>query len=159
LVHEKGIDTLLEALAKMPECYQLAIAGQGSKQAELQKLAQRLGLAGRVHWLGYCGNMLNFYHAIDVLCMPSRQEGLPLALLEAQACGKTVVATHVGGIPDLICPQSGQLIPPEQPTLLAQALLDKLSQAHHYCQQTVEYIRKTADVRIMAASYESLAKQ
>ncbi|MGF1739404.1 glycosyltransferase [Photobacterium satsumensis] len=159
LVREKGIDTLLEALAVLPEVYQVVIAGQGPERKQLQHLSQQLGLTGRVHWLGRCDNMLSFYHAIDLFCMPSRQEGLPLALLEAQSCGKPVIATEVGGIPDLICPHSGHLIPAEQPTLLAQTLKDKLSMPIHDCQQTTQYIRRLADVREMAASYESLANQ
>ena len=159
LVQEKGIDILLEALSTLPESYQLAVAGQGPEHGKLQKQSQQLGLTGRVHWLGLCDNMLDFYHAIDLFCMPSRQEGLPLALLEAQACGKPVVATDVGGIPDLICPHSGQLLPADQPTLLAQALQDKLKVPIQACPETTQYIRRLADVREMAACYESLARQ
>ena len=101
--------------------------------------------------------MLDFYHAIDLFCMPSRQEGLPLALLEAQACGKPVIATDVGGIPDLICPYSGHLVPPEQPAVLGQSLLEKLREPLQSCAQTTQYIRQLADVRAMASAYESLA--
>ena len=157
LVKEKGIDVMLEALATLPECYQLAVAGDGPERQPLEQLAQQLGLKGRVHWLGRCDNMLNFYHAIDLFCMPSRQEGLPLALLEAQACGKPVVATDVGGIPDLICPHSGHLIPPDQPAVLGQSLLEKLRGPINSCAQTTQYIRQLADVRTMASAYESLA--
>ncbi|KHT62359.1 glycosyl transferase family 1 [Photobacterium gaetbulicola] len=159
LVHEKGLDTLLEALAKLPEAYHVVVAGHGPEREKLQNMSQQLGLAGRVHWLGRCDNMLDFYRAIDLFCMPSRQEGLPLALLEAQACGKPVVATDVGGIPDLICPHSGHLLPPEQPALLALSLEEKFRIPSHDCQQTTQYIRLLADVREMTASYESLGKR
>lgn len=157
LVKEKGIDILLEALETLPESYRLAVAGDGPERQPLEHLAQQLGLKGRVHWLGRCDNMLKFYHAIDVFCMPSRQEGLPLALLEAQACGKPVIASDVGGIPDLICPHSGHLIPPEQPAQLGQSLLQKLQGPLQSCAQTTQYIRQFADVRAMASAYESLA--
>ncbi|KLV02642.1 glycosyl transferase family 1 [Photobacterium aquae] len=159
LVPEKGIDTLLEALVALPENYHVVIAGHGPERSELEHLAQQLRLSERVHWLGNCDNMLNFYRAIDLLCMPSRQEGLPLVLLEAQACGKPVIASDVGAIPDLICPHSGRLIPAGHPTLLARALFDKLRVPIHDCQQTAHYIRRIADVRKMTASYESLAKR
>ena len=158
-MREKGIDTLLEALAALPEVYHVAIAGHGPERIQLERLSQQLGLTGRVHWLGRCDNMLNFYHAIDLFCMPSRQEGLPLALLEAQSCGKPVIASDVGGIPDLICPHSGHLIPAEHPTILAKALHDRLRMPIHDCQQTSQYIRRLADVREMTASYESLANR
>ncbi len=101
--------------------------------------------------------MRNFYRAIDIFCMPSRQEGLPLALLEAQACGKTVIATSVGGIPDLLCPQSGQLIEPDQPESLALALKKGLATAESHNENNAQYIRCLADVRMMTATYESLA--
>ncbi|MCQ1059915.1 glycosyltransferase [Photobacterium sp. DNB23_23_1] len=159
LVREKGIDTLLEALAALPEVYHVVVAGHGPERIQLEHLSQQLGLSERVHWLGRCDNMLNFYHAIDLFCMPSRQEGLPLALLEAQACGKPVIASDVGGIPDLICPHSGHLIPAEHPTVLAKALHDRLRTPIHDCHQTTQYIRRLADVREMTASYESLANR
>lgn len=157
LVPEKGIDTMLKALTYLPPNHQLAIAGSGSEQALLLEAAKQLGISHRIHWLGHCANMRNFYRAIDIFCMPSRQEGLPLALLEAQACGKTVIATSVGGIPDLLCPQSGQLIEPDQPESLALALKKGLATAESHNENNAQYIRCLADVRMMTATYESLA--
>lgn len=157
LVPEKGIDTMLNALTYLPTNHLLAIAGHGPEQPLLLETAKQLEISHRIYWLGHCDNMRNFYRAIDIFCMPSRQEGLPLALLEAQACGKTVVATAVGGIPDLLCPQSGQLLEPDQPELLAKALTKGLHNAAAHCEHNVQYIRYLADVRLMAATYESLA--
>lgn len=157
LVPEKGIDTMLKALVHLPIDHQLAIAGGGPEQPSLLEKAKQLDISHRIHWLGHCANMRNFYRAIDIFCMPSRQEGLPLALLEAQACGKTVVATAVGGIPDLLCPQSGQLLEPDQPKPLAKAITKGLRNAAVHCKHNVQYIRDLADVRVMAATYESLA--
>ncbi|WP_064606066.1 glycosyltransferase [Photobacterium sp. J15] len=157
LVPEKGIDTMIQALALMEEPHRLVIAGNGPEQSNLRRLADQLGLSDRIHWLGHCCNMRSFYRAIDIFCMPSRQEGLPLALLEAQACGKTVIATNVGGIPDLLNPHSGQLIEPDQPVTLARALMNGLNKAHHYSEHNAQYIRCLADVRMMTATYEALA--
>lgn len=157
LVKEKGIDTLIHALTKLPGHCHLAVAGEGPERPHLQEIADRLGLSERIHWLGHCSNMRSFYRAIDLFCMPSRQEGLPLALLEAQACGKSVIATAIGGIPDLLCPHSGQLIKPDNPGELAKSLEQGLSDATSHSEQNAQYIRCLADVRMMAATYESLA--
>ncbi|WP_299016406.1 glycosyltransferase [uncultured Photobacterium sp.] len=157
LVTEKGIDTLLQSLALMPDNLQIAIAGHGPELKNLRHIANQLGITDRVHWLGHCSNMRSFYRAIDIFCMPSRQEGLPLALLEAQACGKTVIATNVGGIPDLLCPQSGSLIEPNQPVRLARAIMKELNKTADHSEQNAQYIRCLADVRIMTATYEALA--
>ncbi|MCG7584537.1 glycosyltransferase [Photobacterium sp. OFAV2-7] len=157
LVPEKGIDTMLETLTFLPDNHRLAIAGSGPEQSSLIKKAEQLGVSHRVHWLGHCANMRNYYRAIDIFCMPSRQEGLPLALLEAQACGKSVVATAVGGIPDLLCPHSGLLINPDEPQELARALTKGLGAAETYRESNAQYIRNQADVRIMTATYEALA--
>ncbi|MCW8332053.1 glycosyltransferase [Photobacterium sp. SDRW27] len=156
LVPEKGIDTLIQALSSLPEDHHLAIAGHGPEQPYLLNVARQLGLTQRIHWLGHCAQMRNFYRSIDIFCMPSRQEGLPLALLEAQACGKNVIATAVGGIPDLLCPYSGQLIEPDQPKALIQAIKIGLCNTTLSSDKNAQYIRKLADVRIMTATYESL---
>eukprot|EP01031_Cornospumella_fuschlensis_P009939 gene9939-12190_t len=70
--------------------------------------------------------MARFYPALDLLLVPSRHEGLPLAPLEAQACGIRVVATRVGGTAAGICPQTGFLVPPENPETMAAAIRSAL---------------------------------
>ncbi|OAN16813.1 glycosyltransferase [Photobacterium jeanii] len=157
LVHEKGIDNALHALASLPNNHHLVIAGQGDKLDELQSLAQHLQLEHRVHWLGYCDQMRLFYRALDLFTMPSRQEGLPLALLEAQACGKSVVATQIGGIPDLLHPHSGKLIKPDRPDQLASAIRDVLAQSNEVSRHNSEFVRECADIRTMAIRYEAIA--
>ena len=59
---------------------------------------------------------------MDVFCQPSRSEGLPLAVLEAQACGVPVVASAVGGLAAAVCPETGRLTQPDNPAALADAL-------------------------------------
>ncbi len=81
-----------------------------------------LGIASRVRFLGHCDNVAQILPAFDVLCQPSRAEGLPLAVLEAQACGVPVVATDVGDLASAVCPASGRLAPPENVAALAAAL-------------------------------------
>lgn len=88
----------------------LAIAGDGEERAALEQLTNSLGLSDRVHFLGHLDGIERFYRAVDCLCLPSHSEGYPLTLIEAQACGLSVVATRVGGVPEAVCPETGQLV-------------------------------------------------
>jgi len=115
----KGVDVALAALALLPEEVQLAVAGGGSEAAALREQAASLGIPHRVHWLGVLDDMARFHPALDLLLVPSRNEGLPLAPLEAQSCGVRVVAARVGGVAAALCPETGRLVPPEDPEALA----------------------------------------
>jgi glycosyltransferase involved in cell wall biosynthesis len=122
----KGVDVALRALALLPADVGLAIAGGGGEAAALRAEAAALGLEGRVHWLGVLDDMAGFHPALDLLLVPSRNEGLPLAPLEAQACGIRVVAARVGAVAAALCPETGTLVPPEDPAALAAAVLAAL---------------------------------
>lgn len=117
----KGVDVAIEALAALPEVV-LAVAGQGSEAAALRAQAERLGVAARLRFLGLVEDMPGFYAACDAACLPSRNEGLPLAALEAQACSVPLVATRVGGMSAACDPATAILVPPEDPAALAAAL-------------------------------------
>jgi len=122
----KGIDLLIAALADLPGDIRLAIAGEGDQHAALA--AQAAALApGRVFFLGRCDDMPALYRAADVFALPSRHEGLPLALLEAQSCGCPAVAADVGAVAEALDPATGRLVPPEAPEALAAALAEVLS--------------------------------
>ncbi len=118
----KGVDIAIRALAAMTRPAVLAISGTGSQDAALRQLAFTSGVAERVIFLGHNDDMPRFYRALDVLCLSSRAEGLPLSLLEAQASGVPVVAAAVGGVPAAICPLSGRLVPSEDIAGFAAAL-------------------------------------
>ena len=118
----KGVDLAVAALARLPAPTVMVVAGTGTERAALQAQAAAAGLGDRVQFLGSVEDMPGFYAALDLLCLPSRAEGLPLAPLEAQACGVPVVATVVGGVPAALCPATGRLVPPGDPEALAAAL-------------------------------------
>ncbi|WP_327367291.1 glycosyltransferase [Streptomyces sp. NBC_01217] len=104
LVPSKGYDILLTALATLVETVptaRLRIVGDGPEKARLVALAERLGLAGRVTFLGACGvdDVRKEYARADLFVISSRDEGLPRTLLEAASVAVPVVATRVGGIP------------------------------------------------------------
>ncbi len=113
---------LLHAFSKLPATTQLALAGGGELEQELRALAKRLNIEQRVHFLGVIDDMPGFYHAIDIFCLASKQEGLPLSPLEAQSCQRVVVMTDVGGCREAVDPNSGVLIKPESTQELEAAL-------------------------------------
>ncbi|MCW5889154.1 MAG: glycosyltransferase [bacterium] len=80
----------------------LAIVGDGHLRAELEAAARAAGVAERVHFLGFRDDMADVYAALDVCALTSVNEGTPLTLLEAMACGRPVAATAVGGVVDIL---------------------------------------------------------
>lgn len=102
--------------------------GQGPQAASLQEQAAALGLGPQqVRWLGYQEDIPGLLAAADIAVVPSLQEALGLVVLEAMAAGLPVVASRVGGIPELVLEgQTGCLVPPAAPKALAQALAQLL---------------------------------
>ena len=89
----------------------------------MRQLAADLGLAGRVHFLGQRRDIPDLLAALDIFVLPSHSEGVSLALLEAMAAGLPVIATAVGGLPEVVTDgENGLLIPPKDPEALAAAL-------------------------------------
>ena len=125
LGREKGPDVALEALAALPEA-RLAFVGEGELGAGLAARAVALGLEDRVTFHGVVDGMAGWLAAFDALALSSRTEGTPITLLEAMHAGVPIVATRVGGVPDLITGEEhGLLVAPESPSEVA-AALDRL---------------------------------
>jgi glycosyltransferase involved in cell wall biosynthesis len=126
LEEAKDYPTLLQAFSQVavehPEA-QLVIVGQGTLEAELKQMAGRLSLADKVRFLGSRTDVASLMNAADAFVMSSAWEGMPMVVLEAQASGLPVVATHVGGIPEVVVPgKTGYLVPPRDPDALADAM-------------------------------------
>lgn len=156
----KGVDIAVDALAELNDAV-LAIGGTGSERAALEQQARERGVADRIRFVGHLDDTATLYRAVDVLCLPSRAEGLPLAPLEAQACGTPVVATRVGGVPAAIDGISGMLVDPENPPALAQALRKALhgtAQCDGIAAGTSarDFVRRTASLDAMASAYSHL---
>jgi glycosyltransferase involved in cell wall biosynthesis len=128
LAHEKGFDVLLRAMpavvARFPGV-RLVVHGEGPERARLEALVESLGLADRVTLPGSTGDPLAAIAAADLLVFPSRHEGFGVALVEALACGRPVVASDCAHGPAEILEggRHGQLVPPEDPEALAKALM------------------------------------
>lgn len=103
----------------------LALAGDGALRAELQDAVSTMGLDDRVHFLGQLDHddLLHLTAAADAVVLSSTHEGLPVTVVEAMAAGTPVVATAVGGIPEVVEDgRSGLLVPPGDPPALAGAI-------------------------------------
>ncbi len=124
----KAHSDLLEAFAATSAVRKdtvLVVAGEGPLRAELAAQAERLGVAGRVHWLGRRGDVSRLLGVFDVFVLSSRREGFPVAVLEAASAGVPIVATDVGGVREVVRDgDTGRLVPPARPDLLAAALRD-----------------------------------
>lgn len=134
LVPVKGLDDLIDAVSLLKRStlipFQVLLVGEGPLRTDLERKVAQLGLLETVFfqgqkpheeialWMGSC----------DFLTLPSVREGQPNVVLEALACGRPVVATAVGGLPDLISEErgNGRLAPPKDPQSLAKALLKSL---------------------------------
>ena len=123
----KGHDDLIAAWEKLQAAGKkaiLLIAGDGEARTAREKLARDNGLdAQQVQFLGFRNDAPDLLAACDFFLLPSLTEGLPLSVLEAMAQGLPVVATDVGGIPELVTDGvHGLLVPPKNPDLLASAI-------------------------------------
>jgi glycosyltransferase involved in cell wall biosynthesis len=97
------------------------IAGEGPEMHKLQAQAGRLGIADQVKFIGHCPARIAFAMG-RVLTIPSRAESLPYIVLEAAAAGLPIIATNVGGIPEIFGPQANQLIPADDISVLIAAI-------------------------------------
>lgn len=132
LVAVKGLEVLLDAcsiLHKQNTRFQLYLIGEGPSRTSLEKHATRLGLAEVVRFLGPVSqhHLPNWYRAADLTVLSSHSEGIPNVLRESLACGTPFVATDVGGIREITVNDCNRLVPPGNPTALAQAIKASLN--------------------------------
>jgi glycosyltransferase involved in cell wall biosynthesis len=123
----KGHDDLLAAIGMLPDdsCLHVVLVGDGPELGRLKSVvgADR-SLSARVTFTGYREDVPQLLLAMDLVVHPSHADALPTALIHALAAGVPVVATHVGGIPEIVGDDSGVLVPPATPAVLARTLQD-----------------------------------
>jgi len=108
----KGHTHLVEAVARLAPSVHLAIVGDGPERGRIEQTVAAAGVGGRVHLLGERGDIPALLRAFDLFCLPSLAEGISNTLLEAMATGLPVVATAVGGNPELVVDgETGRLVP------------------------------------------------
>ena len=128
LEHLKGPLRLLDAFRIAHQAHsgiELKIAGDGSQRQEILVASRRLGLTEKCHLVGVYLTLKErsqFMHGIDVFVLPSLTEGTPNAIIEAMAHAKPIIATAVGGVPDVVCEDLGLLVPPDDIKAMADAM-------------------------------------
>lgn len=146
LIRQKGVDDLLAAVSRMRPRPQVEIAGDGPERRRLERLAARLGVRARFHGFVQGEQKARLLRGAAVVCVPSREtagglsEGAPLVIREAFAYGVPVVATRVGGIPELCDGGAAWLVSAGRPAELRDALASALS------------VRGLATARVAAAA-------
>ena len=123
---EKGYDVLLDAARRVADRslpVRFAAVGRGPLADELAARHRQLGLGERFRFLGERSDVIRLLVGCDVFVLPSRQEGLPVTLMEATSTGTAIVATAVGGVPQVITDGvDGLIVPPGDPNALADAV-------------------------------------
>jgi len=134
LVPYKGHADLIAALPRILQAApttRLVFIGDGPAAPDLRHQVHEVGLTDQVHFLGERRDIPRLLRALDVFVLPSHQEGLGLAIIEAMAAGLPVVATRVGGIPDVVIEgETGLLVEPGNPAELAEAIIQLLTNPH-----------------------------
>lgn len=147
----KGLAELITAMASLRQrrhnlcCY---LVGNGPAQSHLDRLVAQHGLQQVVHFIPPCStdSVALWMAAADLVALPSYMEGCPNVVIEALACGRPVVATNVGGIPELLDATSGRLIPPRDSPALAAALEEVLTTPWDSADLARRHARSWADV-------------
>jgi len=160
---QKNHDSLLRAFAKLlpavPEAW-LVLVGDGERRRQLEALSDTLAIRDRVRFLGSRLDVPERYSVFDLYCLPSHYEGMPFTVFEAMSAGKPIVATRVIGIQEIIADgQTGLLVPPDDPSALARALLQLRRDAtlsRRLAQGGRDYVNTHARMEIMVDRYADL---
>ena len=120
----KRVDVLLDAMARVDPAIplRLAVVGDGEQREEMETRATELAIESRVHFLGFRHDLDVIAAGTDVAILSSDNEGTPVALIEAAAAARPAIATRVGGVPDIVTPKTGRLVPRADAAALAEAI-------------------------------------
>jgi teichuronic acid biosynthesis glycosyltransferase TuaC len=131
---KKGLRELVEAAASLHPArpnLRVYMVGDGPDRPVIESAIQARNASGYIHALPACAfdDVAVWMAAADLVTLPSYMEGCPNVVLEALACGRPVVATNVGGIPEIMSEECGRLVPPRDPVALSQALASVLDRS------------------------------
>lgn len=157
--HQYLIDAIPSILSACPNT-SFVFAGRGELEAELKDQVHRLGLDDQVHFLGLRQDIHRILALLDLFVLPSLSEGLSMAILEAMIAGKPVVATRVGGNPELVLDgETGFLVPPRNSEALASrvtTLLVNREQALQFAQRAKRRAESQFSLETMVKTYQAL---
>ncbi|MCR4393557.1 MAG: GT4 family glycosyltransferase PelF [Dehalococcoidales bacterium] len=161
----KGITTLIQAARIVCEKHRakfLVLGDIMDKQyySQCEELIQNLGLQDHFHFMGHV-DPVEWYHKVDIFTLSSISEGVPYALLEAMSCGLPAVCTGVGGIPEIISSDTGFVVPPEQPEILADRLcllVENKDLRIAMGKRATQLVQEKYTIRMMADNFRNLYK-
>lgn len=160
---EKAFEVLIAAAAELPDDVHVLVAGEGPEREKLESLRAELGLDGRVHLPGARSDIGDLLAAFDVAVCCSDFEGGPLSVMEYMGAELPIVATDVGGLPELIADEgTGLLVPPRDPKALAaavQRLLDDRALGRRLGAAAAELRAAEHDVAVWSARIASLYEE
>ena len=166
LSHEKGQVVLLRALPAILAAFPragLVLAGDGPSRPELESEARRLGISEHAVFLGFRGDVPALLGAFDLFVQPSMYEGFGISLLEAMAAGLPIVASRVGGIPEIVEDgTTGVLVPPQRPEALAAAIVGLLrdrDEARRLGEAAARSARERHSLQSVAAKVDALYRE
>ncbi len=122
LSQEKAPDLMVQALAHAPAHMTAVLIGEGAAGPAAHRLAETMGVASRIRWAGAVPEAGRLFTAFDCFVLSSRTEGTPMVLFEAMAAGVPIVATAVGGVPDVVSDREALLVKGTEPAALGAAL-------------------------------------
>ena len=159
LIPRKNHKVLIEATAKLNNPnFHLFILGDGAQEAELKMLCKSLNVEDNVHFLGFRRDVYRICRAADIFLFASLQEGLPVAIMEAMACGLPIIASEIRGNVDLIDPgKGGWLVPPTDVDGFASTIDDALSHKDKW-QEMRDYNLKKVQLYSIDAVVEQMAE-
>ncbi len=162
LAPEKGLDVLLRAIRTLPDVT-VVLVGDGPDRPRLERLGRELGVSDRVCMPGWVRDPRPWYPGFDVFALPSRSEALGIAAIEAMLATLPVVASRVGGTPEVVVDGgTGILVPPDDHEALAREIRSLLA-SPDLCSQMGERGREIAlrrfGVAPMLRSYESIYRE
>lgn len=135
---EKGFDILIEAIAEIKDSvppFVLYLYGRGPEEERLRQMVTRYNLGSVVQFMGFIDDIKPIFRTMDALVISSRSEGMPLIILEAWSEYLGIVATQVGGIPEMITPgETGLLVPPLDVSALKQSLTEAITDRYRMWQ-------------------------
>jgi glycosyltransferase involved in cell wall biosynthesis len=162
LTAQKGVADFLDAAAALDGRggWRAVVVGDGPLRRDLEARARRLGLAPRCRFVGIRADLGDLLAAFDLLVVPSRSEGLPYLVLEAMVAGTPLIATEVGGIPEVLADGvHGVLVPPRAPARLAAAIagcLDDPQSARARAAAARRHAEATLSLRAMLVAVDAV---
>jgi glycosyltransferase involved in cell wall biosynthesis len=165
LFPRKGYDVMLKALPSiirtLPAVHYVIIGtGDGVYEQRLRELSADLGISDHVHFLGFQQDVKPFLRALSLYVHPARMEGFGIAVVEALAAGKAVVATKVGGLPEVVQEgETGLLVAPDDPQALSAAVLSLLrddGRRRAMGERAVEWVHERFDLRASVTAMQQV---